>query len=320
MVKKNPGPQKPIVASKKKPQAGSAKLTWLPNKTFELELIIPWQKVKKVYQEVITELTKTTTVKGFRKGKAPANLVEEQVGKQQIYDHVIQRVVTDQYLDALKQHRLIPIVSPKLSVVSIEEGKDWVVKATACETPEINLGEWEKAVKGAAAVSKIWTPDQGKPEPKPEAKDQPKTATERTTEASGQQKLTKIFDALLQVAQVKVSDLLIEEETNRMLSRLLDQVNRLGLTIDQYLNSQNSSSEKLRQEYRQTAERTLRLEFILAKIAQEKQLTVSEEDVDKMIQAVPDEKERQRLQSPEQKTYIASMLRKRKTIDYLLNL
>ena len=60
--------------------------------------------------------------------------------------------------------------------------------------------------------------------------------------------------------------------------------------------------------------------FILAKIAQEKSLLASEKDIETMIQAVPDEKERQKLQSPDQKAYIASILRKRKTIDYLLRL
>lgn len=311
---------KPKSTPKAALKPGSANLTWLPNKTFELELTIPQNKVKRVYQEVLAELAKTTQVKGFRQGKAPAKLVEEQVGKQQIYDHVIEHVITDQYLAALKQHHLAPIVSPKIEVVSIEEGKDWVVKATACETPEINLGDWEKAVKGAAAVSKIWTPDQGKPAVAPKVQDEPKTATEQTAEPSQQQKLTKIFDTLLKEAQVKLADRLIEEETNRMLSRLLDQVNRLGLTIDQYLTSQNLTAESLRREYQKTAGRTLSLEFILAKIAQEKNLSASEKDIEAMIQAVPDEKERQKLQSPDQKAYITSILRKRKTIDYLLNL
>jgi FKBP-type peptidyl-prolyl cis-trans isomerase (trigger factor) len=307
-------------APKSAQKPGSANLTWLPNKTFELELTIPQDKVKKAYQEVLAQLAKTTQVKGFRQGKAPLKLVEEQVGKQQIYDHVIQHVITDQYLAALKQHQLAPIVSPKIEVVNIEEDKDWVVKATACETPEINLGDWEKAVKGVAAVSKIWTPDQGKPAVTPKAQEEPKTATEQTAEPSQQEKLTKIFDALLKEAQVKLADRLIEEETNRMLSRLLDQVNRLGLTIDQYIASQNLTVETLRQEYQKTAERTLALEFILAKIALEKNLTSSEKDIEAMIQAVPDEKERQKLQSPDQKAYIASILRKRKTIDYLLSL
>ncbi|OGD62593.1 hypothetical protein A2160_06180 [Candidatus Beckwithbacteria bacterium RBG_13_42_9] len=310
-------PAKPKSTKPIAPKSDSKpKLTWLPNKTFELTLTIPKEEVKKTYGQVLSLLAKDTAVKGFRQGKAPEKLVEEKVGKSHVYEHVVQELVTGKYLEALKKHQLKPIISPKVSMVSMKDGEDWAFKATACEMPEIKLGKWEEAVKGVNATAKIWTPASGKPAtPESKAGDQVQTQPE-----SEDKKIAKIFDALLKEAQVDLSQILIDDETNRMLSKLLDQVNKLGMTIDQYLASEHKTSDQLRQEYRELAERTLKLEFILAEIGQEKNFAVTEKEVELMIQAVPDEKSRQNLQTPEQKTYIASILRKRKTIDFLLKL
>lgn len=305
------------MSDKKKPiktvPGTEAKLTWQPHKTFELEITIPWPKVKKAYDQVLEETAKTISIKGFRQGKAPKKMVEEQVGKQALYEKVVQKVVVAQYVEALKNHQLRPIINPKISVVKIKEGEDWLVKAAACERPEIKLGQWQETVRGVKAQAKIWTPKSGEPALKPEEK------PEASPEAD-QQKLSKIFEALLKEVQVDLSPLLVEEETNRILSGMIDQVNKLGMTVDQYLNSKKITSDQFRSQQQQQAEQTLKLEFILAEIAEEMKLAADENEVKQAIEAVKDEKDREKLKSPEQKAYIASVLRKRKTIDYLLGL
>ena len=290
-----------------------AELTWQPHKTFELEITIPWPKVKKAYDQVLEATSKTISIKGFRQGKAPMKMVEEQVGKQALYEKVVQKAVVAQYVEALKTHQLRPIINPKISVVKLKEGEDWLVKAAACERPEIKLGQWKEAVRGAKTQAKIWTPKSSEPALKPEKKPE-------ASPGADQQKLSKIFEALLKEAQVELSPLLVEEETNRILSSIIDQINKLGMTVDQYLNSKKITSGQLRSQQRQQAEQTLKLEFILAEIAEEMKLAADQKEVDQAIEAVKDEKDREKLKSPEQKAYIASVLRKRKTIDYLLGL
>jgi len=292
------------------------KLNWLPKKTFQLEFTIPWKKAEKTYQQVLKQTAAKTAVKGFRKGKAPLKLVEKGVNKQKIYDQVIQTLLPETYQKAIKQHNLQPITSPKIEIVSLKEKKDWKFRATSCEKPEVKLGDYQKVIKGELAKEKIWTPNKEKKQGKKEEKDSKKGKTGQSYD----QKIRIVSKTLLKTTQVEISDILIENEVNRMLSRLLDQVNSLGMTIDQYLSSKGSSSEKLRKKHQIQAEKTLKLEFILQQIVKDKKIKIKKEEVDKMIDAAPQEKIKKELNTPLQRAYISSILAKRKVLDYLTNL
>ncbi len=302
----------------------TAKLSWLPNKTFELEFTIPWKEVKKEYQKVLEEIGKQTTIKGFRKGKAPLNLIEKNIDKTKLYNQTLQKLLPQTYLASVRQHKLKPICEPKIVPQSIQENKDWTFKATACETPTIKLGNYEEKIKSARAKEKIWVPGKGADPVGADPSVRPPVGTQHTVPAKKQKdqekNLAEIFKILLQECQVDLSSLLIDKETNQMLARLLNEIKKLGLTLDQYLSSNQKTEAQLREEYQKRAGETLRLEFTLQKIAAEKNFTTSDKEIDQMIKAVPDEKTKKNLQTPIQRVYIGSILRKRKTIDFLLKL
>jgi FKBP-type peptidyl-prolyl cis-trans isomerase (trigger factor) len=289
-------------------QKRTAKLSWLPKKTFELEFVIPWNEVKKTFDKVLKEVAQEITLKGFRKGKAPLNLVEKNIDKQKLYKRVLEQLLPQTYGQAVKQHRLQPLISPKITPLSAQEGKDWQFKAVACEAPEVKLGNYQETIRGELAKEKIWLPGKEKAGEKKDKK------------ISYDEKLKKITNLLLEKVKVEVADVLVEDELNRMLSRLLDQINSLGMTIEQYLSSKGMTQEKLRVNYRKQAEDTLRLEFILQTLVVDRKIKVKKEEVDKMIQATPDKKMREKLDTPLQKNYIASILAKRKALDYLTSL
>lgn len=306
-------------------QLPATKLTWLPKKTFELEITIPKKEVKTAYKKSLEKLAKEVIIKGFRKGKVPLNLAEKQISKERIYQKAANQLLPAAYVKALSQHKLRPIITPKITPVKMKADEDWIIKAKAAEAPNIKLGNWEKAVKETKSTAKIWTPGlptdlSAKASATVEASAKVGSPDKPNKEESQDQKFSKIFETLLKETTIEISDLVIEDELNRMLSKLLNQVNKLGLTIDQYLAANNKTQESLRKEYRETAERTLKLQFILLKIGQEKKISVSDEEIDKMIKAIPDEKVRKNLENPQQKAYIATIIRKRKTIDMLLGL
>ncbi len=282
------------------------KLTWLPKKTFELEITIPWKEVKVDYDKTLKELAKETSVKGFRKGKAPLDMVEKNIDKQKVYEQVIRHLLPSFYQNAIKKHNLRPIVSPRIQAISLPENKDWVFKASSCEAPEVKLGNYKELVKGVNAQQKLWTP--GKPK---EEKDK--------TEASYNQKINKIFDELNSNIKIEISDFLIEEEASRSLSQLLDEIKKLGLTLEQYLASKNTTSEELKKTYQNQTEKTLKLEFILQAIVADQKITVTDGEVEKIISATGP-KDKSKTSDSLQKLYLKSILAKRKAIDFLLSL
>lgn len=276
-----------------------------PDGTIELTITIPKKRVATAYEKTLEQLIKQTTVNGFRKGKAPKKKVEEKIGKNKIYEEVLKSLVSEVYLEAVKEQKVKPIINPQVSVVSLEEGKDWQIKAATCELPKIGLGNYKEEVKKALASEKIWVP----------GKDKEKKVEEKESE-----RLNRVFQVLLKTVKIQVPELLIQEEVNRMLSRLIDQIGRLGLTVEQYAASVSKSTDQIRQEYRQQAEESLKLELILSTIADQEKVEVTEQEVKKMTEAVPDEKTRKKMKSPVQQTYIRQLLRKRKVIDKLTKL
>lgn len=285
-----------------------AKLTWLPKKTFELEFSLSWEQVKKTYDKVLNELTKKAKIEGFRPGKAPKDLVEKSLEKGKPYGEVINQLLPLSYAQAVKQHQLRPALAPKITIVSAEENKPWQFKALSCELPEIKLGEYEKICRGALAKEKIWTPGKGTAEAK------------ETKEPTQSQKLNLLSKALLDEIKIELSDLLIDSERNRMLSRLLEQIQKLGLTIDQYATSNNKTVDQIKQEYQLTAANTLKLELILQTIAEDKKFKVETKDIDTLINASGDEKIKKQLNTLSERVYLETLLKKQRAIDYLLTL
>ncbi len=283
-------------------------LTRLSGSAFELTLTVPWADVKAIYDKVFDELAAEIEIEGFRKGKAPKNLVENKVDKNKIYGEVVNRVLPDSYQKALEEHKLKPIVSPKVQIAQAEEEKDWQFIAKAAEKPSVDLDGYQDAVKSVNASGKIWKP--GLPdEASAEAGDEEKQKTK---------KINEIIEKLLEVTKVELPELLIESEVNRLMTALIDDVRHAGLTFDQYIQSSGQTAESLRQKYRSQAETALKLEFIFEAIADDLNVIVSKEEIDSVINRETDPKKKDALQM--QSYVISGILRRENTIARLLTL
>lgn len=278
----------------------------LKDNTIELTITIPLKDVEAGIKTALAKLGKETTVKGFRKGKAPAKKVEESVGREKIIEEATNDIIVKAYIKALEEHKLKPIISPKVAIISKEDKKDWQIKTITCEFPKVDVGSYKEDLKKELAKDTIWTPDKKKA-------DEPATDNQ-------QQKLDKIFKALIKTQEIIVPSPLMEDEVNRMLSRLIEQTSKLGMTTEQYLTSIGKDTETLRKEYETQAVETIKLELILSAIADLEKIEAKEEDIKKMINTAPDEQTRKKLESPQQQVYIKQLLRKRIVIDNLSKL
>lgn len=285
-------------------------LTWLPKKTFEILVTIPWEKISAAKKKAISQAAKSIEIKGFRKGNAPEKVVAESLGTQKVLELTLQEIVGESYQQALSSLGLRPIISPKIELVSTKENEAWQIKFTACEEPEVKLGEYKAALKKELAGAKIWTPDKEINPKKEEAKEDPETKKA--------EKLQKTLDWLIANIKVEISDLLLENEVARKLSDLLDQTQKLGLSVEQYLSSTGKTAEGIKEEYRKQVQNNLAIEFILRSIAEAEKIAVSPEEIDKAVSEAKTEEEKKALTA--QKYLLAGLLRQQKTLDFLANL
>ena len=75
-------------------------------------------EMQKYYQLALEKLAKQIEVKGFRQGKVPLNVAEEQLEKGFISAHAIDMAIPPTYVDAIKQEKIEPIARPKVTVIA----------------------------------------------------------------------------------------------------------------------------------------------------------------------------------------------------------
>lgn len=264
--------------------------------TISLTVTISWKRVEETKKEVIEALSTQAQVPGFRKGKAPKKLVEEKLDEEKVREDILRKLLPQTYLEATKEHNLNPILSPQIHVQKLEEGKDWQYVAVTCEMPEIDLGDYKDEVKKITAKGKIIVP----------GKEEQLVSFE------------EISRAILGSVKIKIPKLIIDREVDRLLSQTLDEVKRLGLTLDQYLASTGKTAESLRSEYETKATNDIKLEFALGKISDSEKITVIEDEISKAIKDGKTDEERKSLEA--NRYLLATVLRQRKTLEFLRSL
>ncbi len=279
-------------------------LNSLPKKTFEITVKVLFSDIEKARNSVIAVEKEKIEIKGFRKGHAPEKMVREEIGEKKLLELTLDKILSDLYKNAVAHFNLKPVVSPKVELVSAKEDEDWEIKFVTCEEPEVVLGNYKEELKKAKPAPKIWTPDE-----KAAKKDEEDKEDERG------KKINAYLDWFINNIKLEIGDLLVEDEINHKLSSLLEQIQKLGLTLDQYLASTGKKPEDIKESYKIEAERTLKMEFILGKIAEEEKISVSPEEIEKAISSAPTEVDKKALEN--QKYFLAVLLRRQKTLDFL---
>lgn len=91
------------------------------------------------------------SVPGFRKGKAPMQIVTKYYGEGVLYDDAIDFAATPAYTAAIKEHGIEPVSRPDMDIIEIgrEVGLKFTVDVTV--KPEVELGQY----KGVEAVMPV---------------------------------------------------------------------------------------------------------------------------------------------------------------------
>lgn len=82
-------------------------------------------------------------VPGFRKGKVPMNMVKKYYGIEVLLEDAINFAIEGSYGKVLEENNIIPVDYPKVDVVEVGEGKDFIYTAEVTVYPEVKLGEYK---------------------------------------------------------------------------------------------------------------------------------------------------------------------------------
>jgi len=92
----------------------------LPGSTVSLEIYADDDEYKAAIDKTVAELRREVQIPGFRKGKAPRNILERMIGHAPIVAQTNQDLVEDLFKKAIEQEDLVPVGSPELEIVQEE--------------------------------------------------------------------------------------------------------------------------------------------------------------------------------------------------------
>ena len=97
------------------------------------------EAIRKAYQKDV----KNITIPGFRKGKAPMQVIENHYGAGVFYEDAFEILFPEVYQAALTEHGVTPVDRPELNMEQIEKGKDLIFSVEVFVTPDVELGQYK---------------------------------------------------------------------------------------------------------------------------------------------------------------------------------
>lgn len=109
----------------------------------KLTFTVEAEKFEKSIMNVFKKSSKYFNVPGFRKGKAPFNIVEKYYGVEIFYEDAFNDLVPEIYDEEIKANKIEAVSRPNIEVVQMEKGKDLIFTAVVATKPDVKLGKYK---------------------------------------------------------------------------------------------------------------------------------------------------------------------------------
>ncbi|MFG6373512.1 MAG: trigger factor [Oscillospiraceae bacterium] len=110
--------------------------------TVELVIEVDAKSFDEAVNRVYLKQRKRISIPGFRKGKAPRNMLEAMYGANLFYEDAIKDIYPAAYEEAIAQEKLKPAAYPQIEIVEV--GKEgFTFKAIVTLKPDVKLGEYK---------------------------------------------------------------------------------------------------------------------------------------------------------------------------------
>ena len=109
----------------------------------KLEFTVEAQKFDETMKKVYFKTVKYFNIPGFRKGKAPMNIIERYDGKEIFYEDTFNEILQEVYDKELRESNITAVSYPDLDVKQIGKGQDLIFTAVVQTKPEVKPGKYK---------------------------------------------------------------------------------------------------------------------------------------------------------------------------------
>lgn len=143
------------------------RLKKLPKSLVEIEVILPFSEFEPYIRQAAVLLSEENEIEGFRRGKAPYDIVKKRFGEEKILDKAAEVAIKKTYpriISELTGHnpklkengqtsnfkfqtQFIPLGPPEIAIIKLVPGNDLQYKAKIATLPEVKLPDYKSIAK-----------------------------------------------------------------------------------------------------------------------------------------------------------------------------
>jgi trigger factor len=106
-----------------------------------LAVEVPFAELEPTLRKTYRQVAQQVNIPGFRRGKVPAAVIDQRIGREAVLNEAIQEVIPQQLVAALQEHQVRTLGRPEVSGVEVSDGQPLRFTAEIDVRPEITLPE-----------------------------------------------------------------------------------------------------------------------------------------------------------------------------------
>lgn len=285
----------------------------LPKSKAELEIKIPAAEFDKFREKAVFNLGKDLEVSGFRKGKAPKEIIEKEIGQKKILDEAAEIAIKESYPKAVLENKVEAISRPEIEILKLAQGNPFEFKARIWVMPEIKLPDYRKVAsqirKREVEVTK-------------EEIEKLRLEKERIEKERVRQ---EIIEKIAKESELEIPEVLVKEEQRRIMERIKTVVPQtLQISFEDYLKKLGKSEQELFASFLGEAEQKVKNFLVLKEIGKKENIKPSEEEIEeevkKVLKQYPNSEKSNNFDLEQLKSYTKEIIKTEKIFQFLENL
>ncbi len=113
------------------------------NNIVKVDIVVPAKDAVNYYNNAAKRLAQYVNIPGFRKGKAPRNIVEQNIGEERIKHEALENALPKIFTDVIKENDFDVVAQPYVESYDFNIGEDLKIVAKIELRPEVTLGQYK---------------------------------------------------------------------------------------------------------------------------------------------------------------------------------
>ena len=114
-----------------------------PENIVKVDIEIPAKEAVEYYNNAAKKLAQYVNIPGFRKGKAPRNILEQNIGEDRIKHEALESALPKIFSQVIKENEFDVVAQPYVESYDYKIGEDLKITAKIELRPEVTLGEYK---------------------------------------------------------------------------------------------------------------------------------------------------------------------------------